>query len=84
MPASSSGEIHHPKYKALLHTVRNILRTRRDALVEVVRRDLSQTNLPLVPEGGLHLWLKLPGKVDGIYLSEELRGEDVVVSAGRH
>ena len=28
--------------------------------------------------------VKLPDKVDGIYLSEELRGEDVVVSAGRH
>lgn len=73
-----------PAWRRHMRTVRNILRTRRDALVEVVRRDLSQTNLPLVPEGGLHLWLRLPDKIDDIRLSEELRKEGVVVSAGRH
>ncbi len=73
-----------PAWRRHMRTVRTILRTRRDALVEVVRRDLSQTSLPLVPEGGLHLWLKLPDEVDDVRLAEELRREGVAVSAGRH
>lgn len=66
-----------------MRTVRTILRVRRDALVEVVQRDLPQTSLSLVPKGGLHLWLKLPDEVDDIRLAEELRREGVAVSAGR-
>jgi DNA-binding transcriptional MocR family regulator len=73
-----------PAWRRHMRTVRTILRARRDALVEVVRQDLSQTSLLLVPEGGLHLWLKLPDRVNDVHLSEELRREGVVVSAGRH
>ncbi len=73
-----------PAWRRHMSTVRKILRVRRDALVEVVRRDLPQASLSLVPSGGLHLWLKLPDEVDDVLLAEELRREGVLVSAGRH
>ncbi len=73
-----------PAWRRHMRTVRKILRVRRDALVEVVRRDLPQASLSLVPSGGLHLWLKLPDEVDDVLLAEELRREGVLVSAGRH
>lgn len=73
-----------PAWRRHMRIVRKILRIRRDALVEVVRRDLPQASLSLVPGGGLHLWLKLPDEVDDALLAEELRREGVLVSAGRH
>ncbi len=73
-----------PSWRRHMSTVRKTLRVRRDALVEVVRRDLPLASLSLVPKGGLHLWLKLPDEVDEIRLAQELRREGVVVSAGRH
>jgi len=73
-----------PAWRRHMRNIRTILRSRRDALVDVVRRDLPQTNLSLVPEGGLHLWLKLPDEIDDVRLTEELRREGVAVSAGRH
>ncbi len=73
-----------PAWRRHMRTVRKILRVRRDALVEVVRRDLPQASLSLVPSGGLHLWLKLPDEVDDVLLAGELRREGVLVSAGRH
>jgi len=73
-----------PAWRRHMRTIRKILRARRDALVEVVRRDLPQASLSLVPSGGLHLWLKLPDEVDDVLLAERLRREGVLVSAGRH
>jgi DNA-binding transcriptional MocR family regulator len=73
-----------PSWRRHMTTVRKTLRARRDALVEVVRRDLPVDSLSLVPKGGLHLWLKLPDEVDDVRLADELRRQGVVVSAGRH
>ncbi len=67
-----------------MRNVRTIVRTRRDALVEVVRRDLPKASLSLVPSGGLHLWLKLSDEVDDVSLADEVGRAGVMVSAGRH
>jgi len=72
-----------PAWRRHMRTVRKVLRARRNALIEVVRRDLPEASLSLVPEGGLHLWLKLPEEVDDLRLAEQLRREGVAVSAAR-
>ncbi len=72
------------EWKRHLRRIRSVLRSRRDALVGAIRRDLPQTSLSLVPDGGLHLWLELPDEVDDVRVAEQLRTAGVVVSAGRH
>lgn len=73
-----------PAWRRHMRNVRTILRARRDALVEVVRRDLPKASLSLVPSGGLHLWLELSDEVDDVRLADEIGRAGVMVSAGRH
>ncbi len=73
-----------PAWLRHMRTVRTILRVRPPRRAHRgVRRDLPKASLSLVPEGGLHLWLKLPDEVDDLRLAEELRRAGVVVSVGR-
>jgi DNA-binding transcriptional MocR family regulator len=66
-----------------LSRLRRALAERRDALVAAVRAELGAEAVPLVPSGGLHLWVRLPEGCDDVALAARAAAEGVWVSAGR-
>jgi DNA-binding transcriptional MocR family regulator len=72
-----------PAWTRHLRALRAALRARRDALVASLRTELGPPCVPLVPGGGLHLWVRLPDHVDDVELAARAQSAGVVVSAGR-
>jgi DNA-binding transcriptional MocR family regulator len=72
-----------PGWRRHRRDLRTALRTRRDALVAALARDLPGARVAVVPAGGLHLWLALPDGVDDVALAALALGAGVAVSAGR-
>lgn len=73
-----------PSWPRHLRWLRAALRAQRDALVEALRMHLGPDCLAHVPEGGLHLWVRLPdGTVDEDVAATCARA-DILVSSGRH
>lgn len=64
--------------------VRKELRVRRDSLVSALRERLPEVSGWTVPEGGLHLWVRLPEGSDDALVAAEAERSGVVVSPGRH
>lgn len=73
-----------PAWKRHLRGLRAALRARRDALAAAVRAHLGPNSLPLLPSGGLHLWVRLPEEVSDVELCERARRADILLSPGRH
>lgn len=65
-----------------LAALRRALTVRRDALVEAVRRELPQASVHRVPDGGLHLWVRLPDGTDDMALATRAATEGLLVSPG--
>jgi DNA-binding transcriptional MocR family regulator len=65
-----------------LRTIRMALRERRDALVAAVREHFGDEAVPLVPTGGLHLWMRLPDAVADEDLAARALRASVLVSPG--
>ncbi|GAA3456375.1 PLP-dependent aminotransferase family protein [Dactylosporangium matsuzakiense] len=72
-----------PAWPRHLRALRAALRTRRDALLDAVRRHLPDLDPPPVPRGGLHAWLRLPDGTDDIAVTAAAAARDVVVFPGR-
>ncbi|MFC4529614.1 PLP-dependent aminotransferase family protein [Sphaerisporangium dianthi] len=58
------------------------LAARRNALAAALARHLPAGQLPFMPAGGLHLWVRLPGEVDETALVESAQRAGVQVSPG--
>ncbi|MEV7965082.1 aminotransferase class I/II-fold pyridoxal phosphate-dependent enzyme [Sphaerisporangium sp. NPDC088356] len=58
------------------------LTVRRDALAAALARHLPSAQVRLLPEGGLHLWVRLPREVDETALVESAQRAGVLVSPG--
>ncbi|WP_030175710.1 PLP-dependent aminotransferase family protein [Spirillospora albida] len=71
-----------PGWARHLRAVRTALRARRDALRAALAKELPELRASR-PEGGLHLWVRLPDGVDDVALAEAALREGVLVSAGR-
>ncbi len=65
-----------------LARLRRVLTARRDALVAVVRTDLPRLVIERVPEGGLHLWLRLPDGLDDGAVAMRCARQGLLVSPG--
>jgi DNA-binding transcriptional MocR family regulator len=67
------------------HLVRlaSVLRRRRDHLHAALSRHLPGLEPPVLPGGGLHLWLRLAAGTDDVELAARARARDLVVGAGR-
>ena len=65
-----------------LTRLRRELLSRRDALIAAVTRDAPLADLPLVPRGGLSLWLRLPEWADAVTVTARCLHDGVAVSAG--
>lgn len=59
------------------------LRQRRDHLAAQLRQHLPDLQLPPLPRGGLHLWLRLPDRADDGDLTARAAARGLVVGAGR-
>jgi DNA-binding transcriptional MocR family regulator len=68
-----------PAWRAHLRRLRRVLRERRDALVAAVRE--HGFTVPLVPEGGMGLWVQLDE--DDRELARRAAAAGVLVSPGR-
>lgn len=66
-----------------LTSLRRALRDRRDTLVTAVTTELPELQLTQIPNGGLHLWLRLPEGLDDDELADRARRDGVIVEAGR-
>ena len=71
-----------PGWRTHLRSLRGRLRSRRDLMVEELARQVPAAHLPLVPAGGLNLWVRLPEGTDVDRLVRECELEGVVVAAG--
>ena len=72
-----------PAWPRHLTRLGGVLRRRRDHLHAELRRQLPELAPPVLPRGGLHLWLRLPEGTDDVDLATRARARDLVVGAGR-
>ncbi len=72
-----------PAWPRHLTALRRALRERRDTLVTALAGELPELEPAQVPDGGLHLWLRLPAGLDDVELAERARRDGVVIEAGR-
>lgn len=75
--------VHAPAWQRHLIRVRATLLSRRDVLVEAVRRHLGAEGLTVVPSGGMHLWVRLPDDADSDVVARRAADAGVIVSPGR-
>ncbi|KAB2345687.1 aminotransferase-like domain-containing protein [Actinomadura rudentiformis] len=71
-----------PGWSRHLRTVRTALRSRRDAVLTALARELPQLRVDR-PAGGPHMWARLPDGIDDVALAESALRAGVLVSAGR-
>jgi DNA-binding transcriptional MocR family regulator len=72
-----------PAWRRHLSYVAGELDARRAALADALATLLPQARLPLMPGGGMHLWVRLPPGTPEAALVEEARRNGVAVSPGR-
>jgi DNA-binding transcriptional MocR family regulator len=72
-----------PAWRRHRSALRAGLAERRDALVAALARHLPQCEIPLVPAGGLAVWLRLPDGADDVAIAAAAPSAGVAVSAGR-
>ncbi|GAA4610047.1 PLP-dependent aminotransferase family protein [Actinoplanes octamycinicus] len=72
-----------PAWGRHLRGLRRDLRHRRDALLTALHRHLPGLVPPVIPRGGLHLWVRLPDGADDTVLAAAAAAEGVIVFPGR-
>ena len=72
-----------PGWPKHLRRVCRALLLRRDALVAAIRELLPSLELPVLPRGGLHLWVRLPNQIDEAQLAQRAQHAGVILSRGR-
>lgn len=72
-----------PSWPRHLRNVSDGLRTRRDALTRAIAAHLPNLDPPRIPQGGMHLWVRLPNGIDDMELAARARHNGVIVSPGR-
>ncbi|MEC4017046.1 aminotransferase-like domain-containing protein [Streptomyces sp. H27-D2] len=72
-----------PAWGRHLRTVAVELRSRREAMVTALRRDLPGLPVPHIPSGGYHLWLRLPDGADEAAVVNAALRAGVALAAGR-
>ncbi len=75
--------VHSPAWLRHLRELRMKLQARRDVLATAVRHHFGPAGLTVVPGGGMHLWVRLPDRVDDVALAARAAAAKVIVSPGR-
>ncbi|WP_454197525.1 aminotransferase-like domain-containing protein [Nocardia sp. Marseille-Q1738] len=71
-----------PGWKTHLRRLRVQLRERRDLLIDSLREHAPQLHVDHVPQGGLHLWARLPDGTNTDRLVRDCETEGVYVASG--
>jgi DNA-binding transcriptional MocR family regulator len=71
-----------PGWVRHLGSIRRVLRERRDALAAAIGAMLPECELPLVPAGGVHLWLRLPERWSDVDVADLAAGRGLSLSPG--
>jgi DNA-binding transcriptional MocR family regulator len=82
LQATAIELVTNPAWPRHLRRLHAALRDRRDALAEALGRHLGPSCLPVVPSGGLHLWVKLPHGVVDQHLAQRAASQGIAISAG--
>ena len=53
-------------------------------MVDAIDEFLPGIELPCLPRGGLHLWVRLPNQIDEAQLGQRAQQAGVIVSRGRN
>ncbi len=72
-----------PGWPRHLGSLRRRLRDRRDALASAIAAQLPSCGLPVVPAGGVHLWLRLPERCTESTVVDYLTAAGLAVVPGR-
>ncbi len=75
--------VYSPAWSRHLRETRAALVRRRDVMVGALRRAFGPASVPLVPSGGMHLWVRLDDRVDDVALAGRAADSKVLVSPGR-
>lgn len=67
-----------------LKRLRGELSARRDVLVAALRSAHPDLRVPVIPQGGLHLWARLPHGTDTRELAAAAHAAGVLIGDGRH
>lgn len=67
-----------------LKRLRTELATRRDALIAAIGTTLPDVSIGTIPQGGIHLWAKLPHGIDTREVTAAAYADGVLVGDGRH
>lgn len=76
--------VNSPSWPRHLRRVCRALELRRDAMVAAIEELLPGIELPVLPRGGLHLWVRLPNEIDDAQLVRRAHQAGVIVSRGRN
>lgn len=71
-----------PAWPRHLRKLGATLRERRDCLITAVRDSFAEDSISLVPEGGLHLWVRLDDSIDDARVAAEAARRRLVISPG--
>lgn len=71
------------RYQAHLRRSQRLYRSRRDAMLEAIHRYLPKEAQVFPPQGGLFIWLKLPGPISSLELLPYARKAGVDYAPGR-
>ncbi|GAA3237573.1 PLP-dependent aminotransferase family protein [Actinocorallia longicatena] len=72
-----------PAWPRHLRAVSADLRRRRDVLAAALAEHLPEAHLTRLPQGGLHLWVRLPDGRDDLLVRDAARANGVLVGPGR-
>jgi DNA-binding transcriptional MocR family regulator len=72
-----------PAWRSHLRALADTLRSRRDAMVTALRQELPDLLGERIPQGGYHLWLRLPAGADERALAATALRAGVAVTPGR-
>jgi DNA-binding transcriptional MocR family regulator len=72
-----------PGWVRHLGSIRRALRERRDGLAAAIEAMLPGCGLPVIPAGGVHLWLRLPDRYSDVDVADHAAARGLALSPGR-
>lgn len=83
LQAAALSAVTAPAWRRHLQKARVALVERRDTLVSALKSELGDTISFRVPQGGMHLWIRLPDHISDTRLAAEMARQGAVVGPGR-
>ena len=82
LQAVAHDVVTQPAWHTHLRALRQQLGARRDVLIQALREQVPDAQVPVTPRGGLNLWVRLPDATDLARLVRDCESAGVLVAAG--